>query len=320
MNARAVYFEAPGLVALREERLEPGPGQVVVESRLIGISHGTEMLLFRGEAPPAAAETLPALGESLAYPVKYGYLNVGLAADGRRVFAFYPHQDRFATDPAGLVELPAGLAEEDAIFLASMETALGVAHDAGPRYGEEAMVVGLGVVGLLVAEVLRRSGVEVIACERYPLRRRMAQAAGCRVAGPEEAPALVREVTSGRGVDVAVNASASEAGLQLALDCLAFGGTAVEASWHGMRPVRLSLGESFHRRRLRLVSSQVSRIDPALAGRWSKERRFQTVLRLLAEVRPSRYITHRVPLDEAPRAYRQLQDRPQETVQVVLVP
>ena len=51
-TARAVWFLEPGRVALREEPLRPAPGQVLVRSRLIGISHGTERLAFRGLLPP----------------------------------------------------------------------------------------------------------------------------------------------------------------------------------------------------------------------------------------------------------------------------
>ena len=104
IKARALYFTEPRKVELREETLQGRANQVLVRSRLIGISHGTEMLAFRGQLPQEmeADASLPSLTGTLAYPLKYGYINVGQTEEGRRVFAFYPHQDLFFIDPQNL--------------------------------------------------------------------------------------------------------------------------------------------------------------------------------------------------------------------------
>jgi threonine dehydrogenase-like Zn-dependent dehydrogenase len=324
-EARALYFLEPGRVGLRQEKLEPRPGRVLVRSRLMGISHGTELLAFRGQMPQGmeADPALAGLPGTLEYPLKYGYCNVGLTETGARVFAFYPHQDLFYADPAELVALPAELSDEEAVFLPNLETAVGIVHDAAMRLGEKVLVAGLGVVGLLTCALLTRCGAsEVIAVEPLALRRDSARELGCRVFSPEEPDleARIKELTAGRGVDVAIDASSSESGLQLALDVLAFEGTLVEASWFGSRKVSLELGRSFHRRRLKLASSQVSQIGAGLAPRWDKRRRLDTVLGLLAQLRPSRYITHRFPLGRAQEAFETIDRHPERVIQVVLEP
>ena len=81
--------------------------------------------------------------------------------------------------------------------------------------------------------------------------------------------ARIRELTDGAGVDLAIEASGNPAALNQALDAVAFGGTIVVCSWYGTKPVPLMLGGAFHRRRLRIVSSQVSTIDAALQPRWT---------------------------------------------------
>jgi 2-desacetyl-2-hydroxyethyl bacteriochlorophyllide A dehydrogenase len=234
-----------------------------------------------------------------------------------------PHQDLFLAAEEDLVELPAGLPFEDGVFLATMETALGVVHDACVRLGEEVLVVGQGVVGLLVAELLLRAGARrVITVERHELRRDASRRLGCVALAAEEVglEERIMGLTGGRGVDVAVDVCGTDPGLQLGLDTLAFEGTLVVASWHGNRPVALELGSAFHRRRLRLRSSQVSRLDPAREGRWSKRRRVELVLELLRDLRPSRYITHRFALGSAQEAFRMLAEHPEQTIQVVLEP
>jgi threonine dehydrogenase-like Zn-dependent dehydrogenase len=185
------------------------------------------------------------------------------------------------------------------------------------------LVVGQGVVGLLVSALLLRGGVTLlIAVEPLEMRRRQAEALGCRTLSSQE-PHLrerIAELTGGRGPDVAVNCSGSEAGLQLGLDTLCFEGTLVEASWYGSRRVSLELGAAFHRRRLRLVSSQVSSVGAALAPRWDKRRRLELAMALLPALDPSRWITHRFQLERAQEAFELLDRGSEGVLQVVLEP
>ena len=69
--------------------------------------------------------------------------------------------------------------------------------------------------------------------------------------------------------------------LHAALDIAGVEATIVEASWYGSRSVPLPLGEAFHSRRLTLRSSQVGRLPPERAARWSHARRMRLALELL---------------------------------------
>jgi threonine dehydrogenase-like Zn-dependent dehydrogenase len=319
-----VVFAAPRRVVVQRVSVTPEPGEELVESRVIGISHGTELLAYRGELPSGleSDETLSSLTGPLTYPLTYGYTNVGVAADGTRVFAFVPHQDYFACKPDDRIPLPDTVSDEDGVFLPNMETAVGIVQDLRPVFGETVLVVGLGVVGLLVCELLRRSGVyQVIACDPIERRRSLAAQAGCVPLHPMEgAVERIAELTAGGGPDCAVNVSSNADGLQLAIDTVASEGTVVEASWYGSRTATLALGSRFHRRRLTIRSSQVSHINPDLTPRWTKLRRIEAALRLLSEVKPSRYVSHRIPLEEADQAFRLIDGHPREVVQVVLDP
>ena len=92
----------------------------------------------------------------------------------------------------------------------------------------------------------------------------------------------------------------------------------VVCSWYGEKPVPLDLGGRFHRGRVRLVSSQVGRIDPSLAPRWDRGRRLELATELLGELVLAELITHRIPFARAAEAYALLDGRAAETVQVVL--
>jgi threonine dehydrogenase-like Zn-dependent dehydrogenase len=138
------------------------------------------------------------------------------------------------------------------------------------------------------------------------------------LAPDDDLAARVREVTAGQGADVAIDASGAGAALQAAIDLVADEGTVVVVSWYGTKPVSLSLGGHFHRGRVRLRSSQVGRLDPALAPRWDHARRLALAVDLLPTLQLAEIISHRIPFAQAPAAYRLLDERPDETVQVVL--
>ena len=83
------------------------------------------------------------------------------------------------------------------------------------------------------------------------------------------------------------------------------------------KPVNLRLDETFHRSRIKLISSQVSTIASGLQGRWNKSRRFRTVWQMLEKTRPSQFISRQLPITQAAEAYRILDENPGEVIQVV---
>ncbi len=322
-RSRTVYFTGTRSVELREEHVTALPGQRVFHSELIGISCGTELNLYRNTFPRGAAQDgLASVDTQLEYPCAYGYMNVARDEDGKRYFAFVPHTTAFAAASESLVEI-GDLPAEDAVFLANMETALSIVHDAAPRPGEQVLVLGQGVVGLLVSEILSQLGlVEIYAAEPRDFRRNAAASISQTLLPPESDRALesLKEETGGRGVDVAVNVSGSASALQLALDALAFEGRVIEGSWYGDTPIELHLGRDFHRKRLSIVSSQVTNVAGELHYRWSKERRMDFTIELLHRIRPSRYITHRIPIAECGRAFELIDEPDSPVLQPVLLP
>lgn len=320
-TARCLYFTAPGKVELREEEIAGAPDAVEVESRAIGISHGTERRVWEGTFPRGeSADGLAGLSGEMDYPLKYGYMNAGETASGERVFAFMPHQDRFFATEEQMVRFPADVEFEDIVLYPSVETAYTVAVDAAVLPGERVLLVGQGMIGLLTAELLRTvRGVRIAALEPNPYRRQLSGALGLHCIAPGEgAQEELRRFFEG-GADKVINLSGSGEGLQQGIESAAFGGTVVEASWYGSRAVQLQLGGAFHRRRLVIRSSQVSSLPEGVRGRWDRGRRTEEVRRLTMELRPSRYVTHRYPLAEAQRAFEEIYSAEGGVVQALFV-
>ncbi len=331
MKRRSLYFSSPGCISIATEDLpEPRQGQLLVQSLLSAISGGTELLIYRGQFPEdlAVDETIEALGGTFAYPLKYGYSLVGQVTAagpgvdpawvGRLVFTFHPHESHFLAAPGDLQPLPQGIPPEAALFLPNMETAVNFLMDGAPLLGERVMVFGQGVVGLLTTSLLGRFPLgDLITIEQFLPRRQASVEAGARASfAPEELGEARARLED--GADLVYELSGSPLALDAAIQLTGFSGRVVIGSWYGQKRASLDLGGRFHRSRIRLIASQVSSLAPELSGRWNKQRRFQTAWELLRQVQPQRWITQRIPFDQAGEAYRLLDQRPEEAIQVVL--
>ncbi|TKX47946.1 zinc-binding alcohol dehydrogenase [Halorubrum sp. SD690R] len=338
---RAVEFVGPERVeVVPTEAPVPGPDEVVVDAAVSAVSAGSELLAYRGELDPetVADEELPALDGDLSYPLRYGYAVVGNvtavgdAVDpawrGRTVFAFNPHETRFAVAPDALRPVPDGIDPETATLFANAETAVTLTLDAAPRIGERVAVFGEGVVGLLTTALLARSGVEtVVAVEPKDRRRSLAAEFGAdavvdpsRYDGRAGVVDAVREYTG--GVDLAVEVSGRPETLETAVETTRFDGRVLVGSWYGTKRADLGFGDHFHRGRVTVRSSQVSTIAPELRGRWDRDRRRETAWRELRRLDDDlnvadRLVTDRVPVGRAASAYRRLADESEPTLQLL---
>jgi 2-desacetyl-2-hydroxyethyl bacteriochlorophyllide A dehydrogenase len=276
----------------------PAAGEVVVRTLFSGISGGTERLVYRGQVPSDLAldDTIDALGGVFGYPFAYGYACVGEVEDsGRPVFAFQPHQDVFAARASDLVPLPA-VDPASATLFPLVETALQVTLDAGTGYRDRVVVLGAGVLGLLTALLLQRSGQRPLCAEPQAWRRALAASLGVTAAAPGE---LAQE-----NVPLVIDASGNPEAPAMALSMLAHEGTLLVASWFGTTPVVLPLGGAFHRRRLTIRSTQVSTIPAHLAGTWTRSRRRMEAAELLPELPLKELCTHVFPFGQAAEAFR----------------
>ncbi|BAM01200.1 MAG: oxidoreductase [Caldilinea sp.] len=322
---KSVIFAAPGKVVVQTEPIpQPQPGELMIQTLISAISAGTELLFLRGQVPTdmEVDSAIPALNGTVRYPLRYGYACVGCVTRtgeekdkdwiGRTVFAFHPHTSHFIASTAQIIPVPGDLTPHQAVFLPNMETAVNLVMDGQPGIGERVAVIGLGVVGLLTVALLARFPLEsLLAVDPLPQRRNLALAMGAHVALRPE------DLTERATYDLVYEVSGAPVALNTALALTGFAGRIVIGSWYGLKQAPLDLGGAFHRSRIRLLASQVSTIDPRWSGRWDKKRRIDVAWAMLRSVDTERLITHRLPVEEAPAAYRMLEQEPEHTLQVL---
>jgi len=333
VKRKTLYFSAPRQVELREETLPTlEADDVLVETTCSAISAGTEMLVYQGRFP-RDLETDPVISSlrgGFQYPLPFGYASVGVVREigkdvnkewlDRSVFAFQPHSSHFISKPDSLLSIPSSLSSETACFLPNMETAVNLVQDAAPILAERVMVLGQGVVGLLTTSLLSEFPLEtLVTADCYELRRNLSPAGRGSSLDPNSASFHKDAMTrlSG-GADLTFELSGRPETLNDALALTGFSGRIVIGSWYGEKRAEIDLGGAFHRSRIKLISSQVSTLAPELSGRWDKARRFEAAWKALERLKPEKWITHRFPMEGAAKAYKLLDEGPQETIQILI--
>ena len=334
VKRKTLYFTAPRQVELREETLpDLGADDLLVETTCSAISAGTEMLIYQGRFPHdlETDSVISSLRGAFKYPLAYGYacagkvVEVGTKVDkswrDKLVFAFQPHTSHFISKPESLFSIPSSLSPETACFLPNMETAVNLVQDGAPIFGERVLVLGQGIIGLLTASLLNKFPLEaLVTADCYELRRKASLNLKVNDALDPNSESFQNDTSAytQKKFDLTFELSGNPAALNDALALTSFSGRIVIGSWYGEKRAEIDLGGAFHRSRIKLISSQVSTIAPELSGRWDKARRFEVAWQALEMIKPEKWITHRFSIDQAEKAYRLLDENPQETIQILV--
>ena len=330
ITAKEIWFAKPRQVEVRKSQIRsPEPGEVIVSTQYSAVSAGSELLVYRGEAPNDIPldSTIESLQSDLEYPLRYGYSCVGEVVEvgsraesswkGRKVLCFHPHASHFLAKTTDLLEIPEAISLRDAIFLPNMETAISLAQDGKPLFGESVVILGQGIVGLLLSELMSKFPLaSLVSFEKDRDRCDWSKLAGVnKVFNPDELTDA--ELSSVSNADLIYEVSGRPEALNLAIKLSGFSSRIVIGSWYGNKASEIQLGSHAHRNRLQLVTSQVSTIEPDLTGRWDKKRRIELVWNMIDKLQPSKFITHLAPISEAPDLYKRLSDKEEKLLQVV---
>jgi threonine dehydrogenase-like Zn-dependent dehydrogenase len=327
-----VVFPAPGRVVLEERVVPtPGPGEVLIRTRVSLVSPGTELTVL-GEA---GDDELGAEWRKLQrYPYVAGYSNVGeviAAGDaagegwlGRRVDTHTPHAAYTVCKISELRPVPDGVSDEAAALTTLAEVVMNGLRRAQLTWGESVAVVGLGLLGHLAARLARLAGARpVFGLDLAPERLARLPADPAFVALQGEAGALVEAVRGpGReaGVDVVVEASGNPRALPgQALLLRPQGRLLIVSSPSGAST--FDFHDLCNRTSLTLIGAHYFSHPPEATfhSPWSALRHGALFLDRLAagDLAADDLITHRFPGTRAPEAYELLRARRQETLGVV---
>jgi threonine dehydrogenase-like Zn-dependent dehydrogenase len=196
--------------------------------------------------------------------------------------------------------------------------------DGAPVIGERVVVFGQGIVGLLTTALLANFPLEnLVSIDHYNLRRQASLDLGAKRSVDPADSELFESISQEHGVqgahraDLVYELTGNPEVLNHAIQAVDYEGRIVLGSWYGNKRANIDLGGWFHRGRIKIISSQVSRIGSLFSNRWDKGRRFQLAWKMLNQIIPSKLITHEFPIQDAAKAFRLLDENPGEVLQVV---
>lgn len=320
-EARAYWVTETGDGELRREALPARrDGEALVRTLYSGVSRGTERVVHEGRVPERVADLMQAPHQEGDFPgpVKYGYLNVGIVEEGpdewrgQTVFSLHPHQDFYVIPTSQLTAIPEEVPAKRAVLTGIVEVAINALWEAGPRLGDRVAVVGGGLVGGVLATLLRKYPLgRLQLVDADPEKQNLAQKLGIEFAEPEAAK---------NDNDIVFHCSASNEGLKLSLQLAGDDSDVIELSWFADKEVTLPLGEDFHARRLNIRSSQVGAVALPRRHRRSNAQRLEQAATELRDPLFDTFITSECLFQNLPATLTKLFERPGGFCHVVAYP
>ena len=214
-------------VCLEEDRPDPGAGQVRVAVQASLISPGTEL----GRVKKQRERVRDDSSAVDSPPRPFGYANAGIVeavGEGGETFrvgdrlacmggGYALHTDCACVPQNLCAALPDSVDFESGAFAHLAATAVHAIRRAQPQFGENGMVMGLGLVGNLSSQFGQLSGCHMMGVDRLPLRLELAARTGTEA------------VVDGSSVDPVPEAELFAGGYGMDFGVIAFGGDGTEA-------------------------------------------------------------------------------------------
>ena len=270
----------------------------------------------------------------------WGYSGAGIFGYSHLTGGFAGGQAEYARVPfadVGPLKVPEGMTDEQVLFLSDiLPTGYMGAEMCDIKPGDTVAVWGAGPVGLFAIVSAYLLGAErVIAIDRFPYRLAMARdRAGAEIINYEDQDVAetLKEITGGRGPDACIDAVGMEAhspridyaydrarqalrlqtdrptALREAITTVRNGGTVSVIGVYGGFVDKFPMGAILNRGlTLKAGQCHVHRYMQPLLERIQK-----------GEIDPTFVITHRMPLEDAPRGYDIFKNKEDDCVKVVL--
>ena len=226
-----VFTEINKAELLTVDAKEPSPNEVMVETMFSTISCGTERANITGDpnvnARGASCVSFPRMSgyNSAGVVVKKGE-NVKSVDVGDRVVVYWGfHKGYNTVNEANVVKIEDDKIGFEAAAMSFISTfPMAAIRKTRIEMGESAIVMGLGILGMIAVKLLRAAGaVPIIAADPNPQRREIALKNGADYAFDPLSEGFAEEVkkVTGGGVNVAIEVTGVGAGFNEALDCMA---------------------------------------------------------------------------------------------------
>lgn len=223
------------------------------------------------------------------------------------------------------VKVPDNVDLKNACFTTVGSIAMQGVRNADVRVGENVVVVGLGLIGLITVQILKASGCRVFGIDLDESKVKLAKELGADVALSRSTPNIeesVRQFSRGIGADVTIIAAATRSNdpVDLAGKITRERGKVVIVGLVGMdipreeyynKEIELRVSRSYGPGRYDRAYEEFGRDYPAPYVRWTENRNMQAFLDLLSmqKISMDPIISHEFAIEQAPDAYDIIKQR-----------
>ena len=211
--------------------------------------------------------------------IKYGYLNVGKVIKGspkykgKNVFTLYPHQNLFTIAENEISIIPREIPLKRCLLTANLETAINALWDTLPSVGDKCVIIGAGIVGLLMAYILKSIiGLDVILIDKDKKKKKIADFFNISFFTTFNKNIRANYIYECTG-DSKLFKEIGRISENEATICI--------LSWYGTSQSTIKFGEYYLSKRLNIIFSQVSKISKNRIKFWTNKTRRDLAIRLL---------------------------------------
>jgi predicted dehydrogenase/threonine dehydrogenase-like Zn-dependent dehydrogenase len=273
--------------------------------------------------------TLNAVLNKLDQPIPLGYCNVGIVigvgkgvddfAIGDRVASNGPHAEYVCVPKNLAVKVPEGVSDEEASFTVIGAIGLQGIRLVNPTFGETVVVVGLGLIGLITAQLLKASGCKVIGFDFDSQKVALACSLGIDSINPADGVdqvAYVNDATNHIGAD-AIIITASNKSNEIISQSAKMSRKRGRIVLVGVIGLDISRADFYEKELTFQVSCsygpgrydddyELKGIDyPLSFVRWTEKRNFEAVLQAISSksINVTSLVTEKVALDDYQKIY-----------------
>lgn len=304
--------------------------QIWVETEVTGFKIGTDRGNYEGaEQVPGAPDFPRWVGDSNLGTIKKVGAAVTRFAVGDRVVSRYPHQSEYiARESECIVQVPAGVDAEDAVFAHLYALSAQCYHKAHFVPGERVAVVGLGVLGMGAVALGPLFGARVVGLANSQVRLNMARGIGAHEAflsNDEDLQEKLESFTKGDGIDLVILTANPWPAFRTAVEVVRPSGRIAVVALSGRGEGALDFNP-FDMRwfwdkgiSIMAISGRTGDLYPSVNDRFSGEKLCEQMLDLMADgkLEPKRLVSHRMHYSEMVEAYEMAYRREKNMLNVV---
>lgn len=341
MTLKEIVSTEPRKAFIREYQDTPlKPKQIRAAVDYAAAKHGTEFTHFRGQDPfldHVFDEEYQLFRKSQEaadkeFFMRPGNMWIGHVTEigdevtdmeiGTRIAGYGPIKSTHTLMAKEAFRMPKRMSWKEAACYDPAQFALGGIRDGQVRVGDNVVVVGMGAIGLIAAQMAKIAGAaKVIVCDPIKKRRQVALENGADLAldsMTEDVGLRIKEATDKRGADVILETSGNYHALQQAIRGVAYNGNVAVVGWYHECHGGLNLGREAHFNQPNILISRACSEPNREYPRWDFERICKTCWDMLSKglLKCENIIDPVVSINDAADMYMSIEQDPVSSVKM----